>query len=120
MSLLTRLRPTPTPSPVPVAAEAEPAATEAAAPCEPIGDVRWRQRVRIGGRVRSVRIQPWSGVATLECTLVDETGGIGVVFLGRRAVAGVQPGSMLVVEGMVGDHHGRLAILNPDYELVAG
>ncbi len=85
----------------------------------PIGEVEWRHRVRVEGRVRSVRVQPRVGVPTLECTIVDATGGIGVVFLGRRRVAGIRPGSRLVVEGMAGEHHGRLAILNPIYELVA-
>jgi DNA/RNA endonuclease YhcR with UshA esterase domain len=84
-----------------------------------IGDVQWRQRVRVEGRVRSVRVQPRVGVPTLECTLVDATGGINVVFLGRRRVAGIRPGSRLVVEGMAGEHHGRLAILNPLYEIIA-
>ena len=69
--------------------------------------------------MRSVRVQPRVGVPTLECTIVDVTGGIGVVFLGRRRVAGIRPGSHLVVEGMAGEHHGRLAILNPLYEIVA-
>jgi hypothetical protein len=59
-------------------------------------------------------------VATLECTLVDETGGLLVVFLGRKQVAGIAPGTRLVVGGMVGDHNGRLAILNPDYRILAG
>ncbi len=84
-----------------------------------IGDVRWRQRARVAGRLRSVRVQPWGGVPTLECTLVDDTGGIEVVFLGRREVAGIRPGSRLVAEGILGAHQGRLALLNPDYELEA-
>src|SRR5205807_8873012 len=40
----------------------------------PIADVVYRQRAMIAGRVRSMRVQPWSSVATLECTLVDNTG----------------------------------------------
>jgi RecG-like helicase len=83
-----------------------------------IADVRWRTRARVVGRVRSVRVQPRAGVPTLECTLVDATGGIGVVFLGRRKVPGIHPGTTMAVEGMVGAYHDRLAILNPDYELL--
>jgi hypothetical protein len=41
------------------------------------------------------------------------------VFLGRRKVAGIECGAHMVVEGMVGEHHGRLAILDPDYDLIA-
>jgi hypothetical protein len=81
--------------------------------------VEWRTRARVAGRVRSLRVQPWAGVPTLEGTLVDDTGGISVVFLGRRHVPGIRPGTRMVVEGMVGDHNGRLAILNPDYRLLA-
>ncbi|MGI9034050.1 MAG: DNA-binding protein [Acidimicrobiales bacterium] len=84
----------------------------------PIADISWRQEVTVAGRVRSVRIQPWGGVPTLECSLVDPTGGVAVVFLGRRQVAGIRPGSHLTVSGVVGAHDGRLAILNPVYELV--
>lgn len=86
----------------------------------PIADVAYRQRARVAGRVRSMRVQPWSGIATLECTVADPTGGLLVVFLGRRQVAGIAPGAKVVVEGMVGDHGGRLAILNPLYRIIAG
>jgi hypothetical protein len=83
----------------------------------PIGSVTWRQRTRVRGRVRSIRVQPLAGVPTLECTLYDETGGLSVVFLGRREIPGIHPGTTLVAEGMVSDHQGRLAILNPAYQL---
>jgi RecG-like helicase len=84
-----------------------------------IADVQWRSRVRVTGRVRSVRVQPRAGVPTVECTLVDATGGISVVFLGRRKVAGIHPGTLLAVAGTAGCYHDRLAILNPDYEILA-
>jgi amino acid transporter len=84
----------------------------------PIGRVEWRQRVRIAGRVNSVRTQPRAGNANLECVLADGTGKILLVFQGRRQIAGIEPGARLVVEGMVGDWARRQAILNPSYELV--
>jgi RecG-like helicase len=84
----------------------------------PIANVSYRERARVAGRVRSLRVQPWSGVATLECSLVDNTGGIALVFLGRKHVAGLAPGVRVVAEGMVGDHGGRLAILNPNYRIL--
>ena len=43
---------------------------------------------RSGASIRSMRVQPWADVASLECVVVDETGGILLVFLGRRKVAG--------------------------------
>ena len=47
-------------------------------------------------------------------------GKLLLVFQGRRRIPGIQPGARLVVEGMVGDWARRQAILNPDYELIAG
>ena len=56
----------------------------------PVAEARAPQaRARVTGRVHSVRVQPHGGVASLECTLVDETGGIVLVFLGRRSIPGM-------------------------------
>ena len=63
---------------------------------------------------------PGPGTSNLECVLADDTGRILLVFQGRRRIPGIQPGARLVVEGMVGDWARRQAILNPDYELIAG
>jgi hypothetical protein len=84
-----------------------------------IGQVRWRQRVVVEGQVRSMRVRPWGdGISTLEATLVDDTGGITLVFLGRHHIAGVALGGRLVAEGMVGENRERLVILNPVYWLL--
>jgi DNA/RNA endonuclease YhcR with UshA esterase domain len=92
----------------------------AASPSAPgtIAAARLRQRIRVTGHVRSLRVQPRAGVPTLECVLIDGTGGLSVVFLGRRHVAGIDVGTRMLVEGVVGDYHGRLAVLNPVYELL--
>jgi RecG-like helicase len=84
----------------------------------PLGQVRHRQRTTVAGRVRNVRVQPWAGVPTFECTLVDATGALTIVFLGRRGVAGVEPGVKLLAEGAIGNYQGRLAMLNPRYEFL--
>ena len=86
----------------------------------PISEAQWRRRVRVAGRVKSVRVQPRAGTSNLECVLADDTGRLLLVFQGRRRIPGIQPGARLVVEGMVGDWARRQAILNPDYELIAG
>jgi RecG-like helicase len=83
----------------------------------PIADVQLRERVKVRGRVRSLRVRPWADSPTLEVVLVDDTAGITVVFLARRRIGGVRPGTVMSVEGMVGAHERRLAILNPEYEL---
>ena len=85
----------------------------------PIGRLRHRDRVTIGGRVRAVRVQPRAGVATLQCFVTDGTGEIRLVFLGRRHVAGIEPTAHLTATGVVGQHGGTLEILNPEYQLVA-
>jgi RecG-like helicase len=83
-----------------------------------IAAVTWRQRVQIEGRVRTVRVQPLSGTATLECILQDDTGAMSLVFLGRSNIPGIDIGTRLRAQGVAGDHRGRLAILNPDYQLL--
>ena len=83
-----------------------------------IADVAHRQRTRVAGRVSSVRVQPQAGVSALECTLTDETGGLVLVFLGRKSIAGMAVGTRLVATGVVGDHRGHLAMLNPTYEIL--
>jgi hypothetical protein len=53
----------------------------------------------------------------LELELDDGTAALSAVFLGRRQLPGVDVGTRMVVEGTVGLHHQRLAVLNPTYEL---
>ena len=72
----------------------------------------------VAGRVRSVRVAPLHDTPTLELVLIDATGAISIVFLGRRAVAGIEVGTRMSAEGMVGEHKARLAILNPTYQLL--
>ncbi|HAM01746.1 MAG TPA: DNA-binding protein [Acidimicrobiaceae bacterium] len=86
----------------------------------PISDLKWRRRARVAGRVRAVRVQPLSGLPSLECTLVDGSGeALVVVFLGRRSIAGIETGTKMIVDGMVGKHHDKLAMINPVYELLS-
>jgi RecG-like helicase len=85
---------------------------------EPIDGVRWRRRVKVAGRVRAMRVQPWAEIASLELTLGDGSASITVVFLGRRQIPGIRLGSPLVVEGMVSTIRGQLAIMNPEYQLL--
>ena len=83
-----------------------------------LGEVSHRKRARVAGRVRTVSVQAWAGVPAFECTLVDKSGALTIVFLGRRSVAGIEPGIQMAAEGMVGSHRGRLAMLNPGYQLL--
>lgn len=84
----------------------------------PIIEAHWRDQVVLAGRVRSIRVAPLHDAPTLELVLVDGTGAISVVFLGRRGLSGVEIGTRLVVEGTVGIHKTRLALLNPTYRIL--
>lgn len=83
----------------------------------PLGEIQWRQRAKIAGRVTSVEVQPWQGAQVLSCTLTDRTGSMTLVFT-RRNVPGVETGAQLIAEGTVGEHEGRLAMLNPLHEVL--
>ncbi|MCU1485909.1 MAG: nucleic acid binding OB-fold tRNA/helicase-type [Actinomycetia bacterium] len=84
-----------------------------------IAEVRCRERVTVQGRVRAVRVRPLADVPSLEVVLTDGSGSLSVVFHGRREIPGITVGTVLQVTGTAIDHHGRLAILNPTYTLVA-
>jgi amino acid transporter len=86
----------------------------------PISLLQWRSYARVAGRVKKLTIQPWSGVPTLECVVVDNSGeAITLVFLGRRSVPGIHSGTELTAEARVGKHEGKLAMINPLYELLS-
>jgi hypothetical protein len=86
----------------------------------PISALQWRRHARVAGKIKSVRVQPWSGVSTLECVLVDNSGeAITLVFLGRRTIPGIRSGALVAAEATVGKHRGMLAMINPLYELLS-
>jgi hypothetical protein len=86
----------------------------------PVGSLPWGERATVEGRVRSVSVGPLDGATALTCELFDATGGITLIFYGRRAVPGIQPGVRLRASGVIGEAGGVLAITNPDYLLIAG
>jgi hypothetical protein len=51
--------------------------------------------------------------------VVDDSGAVvTLVFLGRRSIAGIRSGAYMAADGMVGKHEGKLAMINPLYELL--
>ena len=85
----------------------------------PIARITPRQQAKVAGRVRSIQVQRWSRIPTLELTIIDTAGDtLVVVFLGRRQIAGIQPGTDVSVEAMVASRSGRLSMLNPIYEIL--
>ena len=77
-----------------------------------------RQRVRLRGTLKTVTLRPRGGVPALEAELYDGTGVLTIVWLGRRRIAGIDPGRSLEVQGRVGAHEGERIIFNPRYELM--
>ena len=84
----------------------------------PISNATWRRRAHVRGQVTAIRTAPSGGAPKVEVEIWDSTGGITLQFLGRREIAGLDVGSTLCAEGMVGETDGSLTILNPSYEIV--
>jgi RecJ-like exonuclease len=87
--------------------------------CMPLGAIKRGEYVTVTGRLRSVKYTPAEHVPTLEAELFDGTAAIVLVWLGRRRIAGIEPGRRIKATGRVGVHEGRLAVYNPWYELLA-
>jgi amino acid transporter len=83
-----------------------------------IGEIEWRKRAQVQGRVTSIRTAPRGSAPALQVEIWDETGGVSLQFLGRREIAGLEVGSQMRAEGMVGEDEGSMVILNPSYELL--
>lgn len=84
----------------------------------PTAEIEPRQRVRVGGEVRSVRVVPRAGAPALEVTVSDGGGNATAVFLGRRNIAGIAPGRKITFEGVVGRDGDRNLVFNPEYTLL--
>ncbi|MSY00560.1 MAG: amino acid permease, partial [Actinobacteria bacterium] len=85
----------------------------------PIGEIQWRKRAHVQGQVTAIKNAPRGSAPLLQVEVWDQTGGVTLQFLGRREIAGLEVGSQIRAEGMVGEEEGVLTILNPSYELLA-
>jgi hypothetical protein len=83
-----------------------------------IGSLPTRARARIAGQVISLTFQPKGATPALVARVNDGTGTIGLVFLGRTEVPGIEAGRRLVATGTVADDNGLPVIFNPSYELL--
>jgi hypothetical protein len=88
--------------------------------CTKLEKVHPGEVVLTGGRLRAVVYTPSENVPTLEAELFDGSGSIVLVWLGRRRIAGLEPGRRIIARGRVGEYQGRPAIYNPWYELQCG
>ncbi|GCE00011.1 hypothetical protein EHYA_07735 [Embleya hyalina] len=85
--------------------------------CTKIVDVVERDLITVGGTLRTVTFRPRAGVPALEAEIYDGSGALSVVWLGRRRIAGIEPGRQLVAHGRVSTTQGRPVLFNPRYEL---
>lgn len=85
--------------------------------CRMIAEAEDREYVELEGSLRTVTLRPRGGVPALEAELYDGSGTITVIWLGRRRIAGIEPGRSLQVTGRIGVHDKTRVMYNPRYEL---
>jgi hypothetical protein len=87
----------------------------------PIARVEQRERCRVAGLIRNIRIEPQEGTGSVEATIFDGSGELTAKWLGRKSLSGLRLGEGLVLEGIAGlGKDNQLVVLNPEYELVSG
>jgi hypothetical protein len=86
---------------------------------KPAGECRRGQVVSVSGRLRTVAYTPRTNLPTLEADLYDGSDVVTLVFLGRRSIAGIEPGRQLTARGRIAIRDDRKVIYNPYYELEA-
>ncbi len=86
----------------------------------PVQELPDRQAACVCGVLRSVTLRPRAGVPALVAELYDGSGTLFVVWLGRRQIAGIEPGRTVRVRGRVAQREGRPVMFNPRYELLPG
>ena len=85
----------------------------------PAGQCHRGQLVTVSGRLRTVVYTPRTNLPTLEADLYDGSDVVTLVWLGRRHIAGIEPGRQLTARGRVALRDDRKVIYNPYYELEA-
>lgn len=89
----------------------------AEAGCVPLRGTERGDLVSISGRLRTVVYMPRTNLPTLEAGLYDGSELVTLVWLGRRRIAGIEPGRQLTARGRIAVRDGRRVIYNPYYEL---
>jgi amino acid transporter len=94
-------------------------AVRPAADVQSIGEARWREQVTIEGTVVECLHERLEGASPAHVLILsDGTGRMGLAFVGRDHIAGLDLGARVRATGRVGQHRRRLALLNPSYQLV--
>ena len=74
-------------------------------------------QVRVSGTVRRLRAGGPAGLPMLQAELGGGADRVTVIWLGRTRIAGIEPGRVLAVEGMLSQQRGRRIMYNPRYDL---
>lgn len=77
-----------------------------------------RQVATVSGTVRAVTLRPRVNVPALVVDLYDGSQTMNLIWLGRRSIAGIEPGTYLRATGRVTFARGVPTIFNPAYEIV--
>lgn len=77
-----------------------------------------RRPAFVCGTVRTVTLPPRSSVPALVAEVWDGKGSVNLVWIGRRTIAGIEPGVFLRARGRVATVRGAPTIFNPAYEIV--
>ena len=82
-----------------------------------IVDLVDRSEASVCGAVRSVTLRPRVNVPALVAEIYDGSRTLNLIWLGRRRIGGIVPGTYLTVHGRVTYRHGIPTIFNPAYEI---
>ena len=83
----------------------------------PIAELADRADATVCGSVRSVTLRPRVNVPALVVELYDGSKTLNLIWLGRRRIGGIVPGTYLTARGRVTFKHGIATMFNPAYEI---
>ena len=83
-----------------------------------ISDCTGGSMTTVCGVLKSVSLRPRAGVPAVEADLYDGSGHLTLVFLGRRAIAGIEPGRRIVATGRANCQEDLPIMYNPRYQLL--
>jgi hypothetical protein len=82
-----------------------------------LGEAQPRQRVFVTGEITGVRSRQTLG-PVLEADIDDGSARATLIFLGRIAIPGLEPGVYLTAEATLLRRRNRLELVNPRYSFV--
>ncbi len=77
-----------------------------------------RHAACVCGTVRAVTLPPRRSVPALVAEVWDGKGAVNLVWVGRRSIGGIEPGTFVRARGRVATVRGVPTIFNPAYEIL--